>query len=57
LLIDENVLDGYRTACAAWQERVRLEIINKFGRYLAVRSDASLDRLLLHDWRRLGLIS
>jgi uncharacterized protein (DUF58 family) len=57
LLIDENVLDGYRTACAAWQERVRREIINQFGRYLAVRSDANLDRLLLHDWRRLGLIS
>jgi len=57
LLIDENVLDRYRTACAAWQERVRQQIISQFGRYLAVRSDASLDRLLLHDWRRLGLIS
>jgi hypothetical protein len=57
LLIDENVLDGYRTACAAWQDRVRQQIINQLGCYLAVRSDASLDRLLLHDWRRLGLIS
>jgi len=57
LLIDENVLDGYRTACAAWQDRVRQQIISQLGRYLPVRSDASLDRLLLHDWRRLGLIS
>jgi uncharacterized protein (DUF58 family) len=57
LLIDENVLDGYRTACAAWRDRLRRQIINQLGRYLAVRSDASLDRLLLHDWRRLGLIS
>jgi hypothetical protein len=36
---------------------VRQQIINQLGRYLAVRSDASIDRLLLHDWRRLGLIS
>jgi uncharacterized protein (DUF58 family) len=57
LLIDENVLDGYRTARAAWQERLRQQITNQFGRYLPVRSDASLDRLLLHDWRRLGLIN
>ena len=57
LLIDENVLDGYRAASAAWQERLRQCITNQLGRYLPVRSDASLDRLLLHDWRRLGLIS
>ncbi len=57
LLIDQNVLDGYRTARAAWQERLRQRITNYLGRYLPVRSDASLDRLLLHDWRRLGLIS
>ena len=57
LFIDENVLDGYRSARAAWQERLRQFITNQLGRYLPVRSDTSLDRLLLHDWRRLGLIS
>jgi uncharacterized protein (DUF58 family) len=56
LLIDQNVLDGYRTARAAWQERLRQQITNHLGRYLPVRSDSRLDRLLLHDWRRLGLI-
>jgi hypothetical protein len=56
LLIDDNVLDSYRTVWAAWQDRVRQEITNQLGRYLPVRSDASLDHLLLHDWRRLGLI-
>ena len=57
LLIDGNVLDGYRTAYAAWQERLRQQITNQLGRYLPVRSDTSLNRLLLHDWRRLGLIN
>lgn len=57
LLIDGNVLDGYRTAYAAWQDRLRQQITNQLGRYLPVRSDTSLDRLLLHDWRRLGLIN
>jgi len=57
LLIDEKVLGGYKSAYAAWQERLRRQITNQFGRYLQVRSDASLDRLLLHDWRRLGVIS
>jgi uncharacterized protein (DUF58 family) len=57
LLIDQNVVDGYRTARAAWQHRLRQHITSCLGRYLPVRSDANLDRLLLHDWRRLGLIS
>jgi len=57
LLIDRNVLDSYRTSYAAWQERLRQQITNQLGRYLPVRSDTSLNRLLLHDWRRLGLIS
>jgi hypothetical protein len=57
LMIDENVLDGYRTARETWQERLRQQIANQHGRYLAVCTDTSLGRLLLHDWRRLGLIS
>jgi uncharacterized protein (DUF58 family) len=57
LFIDRAVLDGYRTASAAWQDRLRQQITNHLGRYLPVRSDTSLDRLLLHDWRRQGLIN
>ncbi len=57
LSIDEHVLHGYHTERAAWQERLRQQITNQLGRYLPVCSDMSLERLLLHDWRRLGLIS
>jgi uncharacterized protein (DUF58 family) len=57
LHIDETIIDRYRNARTAWQERLRQEITNQHGRYLPVRSDMSLDRLLLHDWRKLGLIS
>ena len=57
LLIDQMVLDDYKAALADWQDRLRQQIRRHLGRYLLVRSDAGLDRLLLQDWRRLGLIS
>ena len=57
LLIDQAVLDDYKAALADWQDRLRQQIRRHLGRYLVVRSDTSLERLLLQDWRRLGLIS
>lgn len=57
LLIDQIVLDDYKAALDDWQDRLRQQIRRHLGRYLVVRSDASLDRLLLQDWRRMGLIS
>ena len=57
LLIDQHALDIYRTALAAWQERLRQQITKYHGRYLQVRTDVHLEWLLLHDWRQLGLIS
>jgi hypothetical protein len=57
LLIDRQALDSYQTGLAAWQERLRQQITKQQGRYLLVRSDARLERLLLHDWRLAGLIS
>jgi uncharacterized protein (DUF58 family) len=57
LLIDQAVLDDYKAALADWQDRLREQIRRHLGRYLVTRSDTSLDRLLLQDWRRLGLIS
>jgi len=57
LLIDEDVLRDYKVALATWQDRLRQRIRHHLGRYLMVRTDTSLDRLLLQDWRRLGLIS
>ena len=57
LLIDQAVLDDYKAALADWQDRLREQIRRHLGRYLVARSDASLDRLLLQDWRRLGFVS
>jgi uncharacterized protein (DUF58 family) len=57
LLIDEEVLRDYKAALAIWQERLRRGIRHHLGRYLMVLTDTNLDKLLLQDWRRLGLIS
>jgi len=57
LLIDQDALDRYQTRLAAWRERLRQQITRNQGRYLLVRSDMRLERLLLHDWRQAGLIS
>jgi uncharacterized protein (DUF58 family) len=56
LSINHEVLDSYGRALAAWQNRLQREMTRRLGRYLPVRSDASLERVLLHDWRQLGLI-
>jgi len=57
LMVDRDVLDGYRRAFVSWQDRLRTRIAAGLGRYFPVRSDANLERLLLHDWRQLGLIA
>src|SRR5258708_39834560 len=50
LLLDENVLDGYRTACAAWQGRVRQQVIHQRGPPLPVSADANPARPLPPGW-------
>jgi uncharacterized protein (DUF58 family) len=57
LLIDERVLGDYGAALTVWQDNMRQRIGQYLGRYFMVRTDASLDKLLLQDWRRSGLIS
>ncbi len=57
LLVDQVVVDDYKRALADWQERLRRQVTRHHGRYLVVRSDTGVERLLLRDWRRLGLIS
>jgi hypothetical protein len=57
LVVDRDVLDGYRKAFQTWQDRLRARIAAGFGRYLQVCSDANLERLLIHDWRQLGFIA
>ncbi len=56
LSIDRGVLDAYKAAFARWQGVLRRQIVGRAGRYLVVRSDSNLSRVLLHEWRRLGLI-
>jgi uncharacterized protein (DUF58 family) len=55
-LVDQIVLDNYKRALADWQDRLRRQVIRHHGRYLIVRSDTTLERLVL-DWRQVGLIS
>jgi uncharacterized protein (DUF58 family) len=57
LLVDHGVLAAYKTALATWQGRLRQRVVGRAGRYLVVRSDSNLSRVMLHDWRRLGLIN
>jgi uncharacterized protein (DUF58 family) len=57
LLIDEAVRSNYKAGLDTWHERLRERVRHHLGRYLMVRTDTSLERLLLQDWRRLGLIS
>jgi uncharacterized protein (DUF58 family) len=57
LIVDGDVLDSYRGAFASWQDRLRARIAAGLGRYLPVRSDANLERLLIQDWQQRGLIT
>jgi uncharacterized protein (DUF58 family) len=57
LMVDRDALDGYSKAFVSWQDRLRARIAAGLGRYLPVRSDANLERLLIHDWRQQGLIA
>jgi uncharacterized protein (DUF58 family) len=56
LTVDRNVVLRYRTEFAAWQDRLRRLIGDQRGRYLPVSSDCNIERLLLNDWCRLGVI-
>ena len=57
LVVDRDVIDDYRRAFLSWQDGLRARIAAGLGRYLQVRSDANLERLLIYDWRKLGLIA
>lgn len=56
-VVGTQALEGYAAALAAWRERLRSATTARRGRYLEVRSDAALNRLLVHDWRQLGVIA
>ena len=43
-------MGDYKAALADWQDRLRQRIRHHLGRYLMVRTDQNLNRLLLQDW-------
>ncbi len=56
LALDQPTLDRYHRAFTAWCEQLRELATGARGRYNLVRTDAKLERLLLQDWRRAGMI-
>jgi uncharacterized protein (DUF58 family) len=56
LTIDPATLERYGHALAAWRETLRGAFSRIRGRYLPIRSDASVETLLLRDWRSMGLL-
>lgn len=54
--LDAGARERYRRALEAWRGEVRSAVLSRGGRYLPVRSDDDLERVLARDWRREGLI-
>lgn len=57
IALDRSVHDRYRKALEAWSGELQTKFSNVKGRYLLVPSDESTDKLLMQDWRRLGMIA
>jgi uncharacterized protein (DUF58 family) len=57
LALDRPTLDRYGRAMAAWSEQLRDIVTSARGRYRMVRTDQNLERLLLQEWRRAGMIA
>ena len=47
---------GDRAAFDAWRDEVSSYFTKVQGRYITVPTDAAVDRLLINDWRSLGMI-
>ena len=56
LALDRSTRARYLRGFEAWRERLQALFTRVNGRYLLVSSDQPMDRLLLQDWRRMGLI-
>lgn len=57
LMLDGAALEAYGSKLASWQEQLRQLFVSRGGRFLPVRSDAQVERLVLREWRRIGLIA
>ena len=57
IALDRSVHDRYRKAFEAWSGELQTTFSHVKGRYLLVPSDTSPEKLLMTDWRRLGMIA
>lgn len=55
--VDAHTRRLYRAEVAAWKDEVRAQHTQRGWRFLDVRSDDDLERVLTVDWRRLGVIT
>ena len=56
LALDRSTRERYARGLKAWCEKLQTLFTRINGRYLLVPADQPTDRLLLQDWRRMGLI-
>jgi uncharacterized protein (DUF58 family) len=56
LAVDDGVVRAYKLAFRDWQDHLRAQISCRQGRYMLVPSDSRLERVVLTEWRRAGLI-
>lgn len=56
MTFDGPTLDRYRDELRSFQAELAEALRRRGGRYLAVRSDQPLERVLLRDWRAAGLL-
>jgi uncharacterized protein (DUF58 family) len=54
---DEHLAERYGHELEAWRSEVRESVRRWGGRFIPIRSDANLERDVLPDWRRHGLIT
>lgn len=56
LAIDRDTVDRYRQATRAWRERIESLLNRGHGRYLLAPTNREPGRLVVEEWRSLGLI-
>lgn len=56
MALDRGAFDRYRAELGELRAELSRTLTRRGGRYLAVRSDQRLSRVLLHDWRSSGFL-
>lgn len=57
IALDPDTVDRYRGEYEQWRERQQAEVRRHLGRYLDVRSDAPIERVMMRDWRAAGVVA